>query len=124
MWPSLRRWSFARIVRGGALAALEARGNADVVPALIQALRFVGDGSDINATLRALTGANGIDTWHDWILWQEAHPEIEAFGGFDAFKADAMALIDPNFRLGPASPTTFASKRLYGAALPRTASRR
>ena len=87
------------IVRGGALAALEARDNPDVVPALIQALRFVGDGSDINATLRALTGANGIDTWHDWILWQEAHPEIEAFGGFDAFKADAMALIDPNFRL-------------------------
>jgi hypothetical protein len=33
------------------------------------------------------------------MLWQQAHPEIEPFEGFDAFKADTMAVIDPNFRL-------------------------
>ena len=37
-------------------------------------------------------GANGS-------LWQQAHPEIKPFDGFDAFKADVMAVIDPNFRL-------------------------
>ena len=82
-----------------ALAALEKRGNLDVVPGLIQALRFVPAGTDILASLQALTGAEDVNTWHDWILWQEAHPEIEPFAGFDAFKANVMAHIDENFRL-------------------------
>ena len=88
--PAVRKW---------VLTMLEQRGEQDVVPALIQALRFTGDDREINTVLQALTGARGIDTWHDWILWQEAHPEIEPFAGFDAFKADIMALIDENFRL-------------------------
>ena len=33
------------------------------------------------------------------MLWQEAHPEIESFEGFDAFKADLFSWIDVNFRL-------------------------
>ena len=33
------------------------------------------------------------------MLWQQAHPEITPFEGFDAFKADVMAVIDPDFRL-------------------------
>jgi hypothetical protein len=97
----LARMVFARDsgVRDGALTALEERGNMDVVPALIQALRLVLDDSEINTTLIALTGAVGIDTWHGWILWQEGHPEIEPFDDFDALKADAMAVIDENFCL-------------------------
>ena len=97
----LARMVFARQpgVRDGALAALRERCEADVVPALIQALRFVPEDDEINAALHALTGAEGIETWHEWILWQEGHPEIEPFDGFDAFKADAMAVIDENFRL-------------------------
>ena len=86
-------------LRKEVLAALEKRGDPDVVPGLIQALRFVPAGADLLATLQALTGASEINNWHDWILWQEAHPEIEPFAGFDAFKADAMAVIDENFRL-------------------------
>ena len=82
----LARMVFARQpgVRDGALAALRGRGEADVVPALIQALRFVPEDDEINAALHALTGAEGIETWHEWILWQEGHPEIEPFDGFDA----------------------------------------
>ena len=86
-------------VRDSALAALTERGEADVVPALIQALRFLPEDDEINATLHALTGAEGLESWHEWILWQEGHPEIEAFDGFDGFKADALAVIDENFRL-------------------------
>ena len=86
--------------RRKALEALEERGNADVVPALIQALRFVRDDARaIVATLAALTDERPGDRWHDWMLWQEAHPEFEPFVGFDGFKADVMAVIDPNFRL-------------------------
>ena len=86
-------------VREAALEALEERGDPDVVPALIQALRFVPDKGAINATLVALVGERPGTTWHDWMLWQEAHPEIEPFVGFDAYKADVMARIDENFRL-------------------------
>lgn len=86
-------------LRAAALEALEERGNPDVVPALIQALRFVPDRDDINATLVALVGEQPGSTWHDWMLWQEAHTEIEPFAGFDAFKADVFSHIDPNFRL-------------------------
>ncbi len=87
-------------MRRKALEALEERGNADVAPALIQALRFVRDDARaIVATLAALTDVRPGDRWHDWMLWQEAHPEIKPFDGFDGFKADVMAFIDPNFRL-------------------------
>ena len=86
-------------LRQAALEALEERGDPDVVPALIQALRFVPDSEAINATLVALVRDRPGTTWHDWMLWQEAHPEIEPFIGFDAYKADVMAIIDENFRL-------------------------
>ena len=86
-------------LRKVALLALEKRGDPDVVPALIQALRFVPDNSTINAILTSLTGDRPGLLWHDWMLWQESHPEIKPFAGFDAFKADVMSLIDENFRL-------------------------
>ncbi len=86
-------------LRNEALEALKQRGKTDVVPALIQALRFVPDEEAINATLEALVGERSGTKWPDWMLWQEAHPEIEPFAGFDAFKAEVMATIDENFRL-------------------------
>ena len=85
--------------RDSLLAQLAERGNPDVAPALITALRFVRGNKDaIAATLLALTGADHGESWHDWMLWQEAHPEITPFDGFDGFKADVMAEIDVNFR--------------------------
>ncbi len=84
--------------RTEALEIMASRGDPDVVPGLIQALRFIG-GGDFNAVLRDLTGETEARGWHDWMLWQEAHPEVVAHEGFDAVKADVMATIDPNFRL-------------------------
>jgi hypothetical protein len=88
------------VVRREALRALAERGKPDVAAALIQALRHVPDDDGaIQATLETLVDADVGGRWHDWMLWQQAHPEIEPFDGFDRFKADVMAVIDPNFRL-------------------------
>jgi hypothetical protein len=81
------------------LSALQVRGQPDVVPGLIQVMRFTKDDRSIDATLAALTGEAPGKGWPEWMLWQQAHPEIEPFDGFDAFKADTMAVIDANFRL-------------------------
>jgi hypothetical protein len=86
------------LIRRQALAILQDRGKLDVVPGLIQAMRFVRDNADIDKTLAALTGEPAGKTWPEWVLWQQAHPEITPFPGFDAFKADVMAVIDPDFR--------------------------
>jgi hypothetical protein len=80
------------------LRILENRGRPDVVPGLIQVMRFMRDGEDIDRTLAALTDEAPGKTWPQWALWLQAHPEIEPFEGFDGFKADVMAVIDPEFR--------------------------
>jgi Protein of unknown function (DUF3179) len=80
------------------LMLLRGRGKPDVVPGLIQVLRFVDDDGWIDRTLAGLTGEAPGKSWSEWILWQQAHPEITPFEGFDAFKADVMAVIDPEFR--------------------------
>jgi hypothetical protein len=81
------------------LMLLRGRGKPDVVPGLIQVLRFVDDDGWIDRTIAGLTGEAPGKSWSEWILWQQAHPEITPFEGFDAFKADVMAVIDPDFRL-------------------------
>ena len=63
-------------LRREVLATLEERADLDVVPGLIQAMRFIPAHADILASPQALTGAKDVNTWHDWILWQENHPEI------------------------------------------------
>lgn len=86
--------------RERAIDRLVERGNTDVVPALIQALRFLQDDRGLlQRALVSLTGDRPGFEWHEWMLWQEAHTEIVPFEGFDAFKADLYAVIDPNFRL-------------------------
>lgn len=86
--------------RESAISQLVERGNADAVPAFIQALRFIQDsGGLLQRALVSLTGDRARSNWHEWMLWQEAHTEIVPFEGFDAFKADLYAGIDPNFRL-------------------------
>jgi hypothetical protein len=87
------------VARYQVLLLLQRRGKTDVVPGLIQVIRFIRDDDGaIDATLAALTGEAPGRGWPEWLLWQEAHPEIEPFEGFDGFKADTMAVIDPEFR--------------------------
>ena len=86
----LMRQQFLMILRG--------RDDPDVVPGLIQVLQFVDDDGWLDRTLAGLTGEQAGKSWSEWVLWQQAHPEITPFEGFDAFKADVLAVIDPNFR--------------------------
>jgi len=83
--------------RLNALRWMQARGKPDVVPALIQMRRFIRSEPMLDSLLRQLTGAEDVDGWHGWILWQEAHPEITPFAGFEIFKATAYRMIDPDF---------------------------
>ena len=87
------------VMRQQFLMILRGRGDPDVVPGLIQVLQFVDDDGWIDRTLAGLTGEERGKTWKEWVLWQQAHPEITPYEGFDAFKADVMAFIDPDFRL-------------------------
>ena len=75
------------------------RGREDAAPALILALRFTGDDKWLPAALETLTGAREGPDWGQWMLWQEAHPEIIPFSGFDAFQARLYRKIDENFGL-------------------------
>lgn len=84
--------------RSLALQKLLDRGKPDVAPALIQIMRFIRDDGSIDRALAQLTGEESGKNWAEWMLWQQAHPEIESFPDFDAFKADVMAAIDPSFR--------------------------
>ena len=87
--------------RLAAAAWFEARGSTDGVAALIRALRFNRSGASrdaILAALRRLTGANGQD-WFEWVLWQQAHPEIRPFSGHDRFLSAYFSWLDPAFRI-------------------------
>jgi len=86
-------------LRGTALRRIEERGNTDMVAGLIRFLRYSYDTAAVADTLKKLTGADPGPKWEDWMIWQEAHPEIRPFEGHDGFIADRMAKIDENFRL-------------------------
>jgi hypothetical protein len=88
-----------RAARQAVLLRIEKRGKLDVVAGLIQFLRTSYDTEGTLQTLSALTGDNPGPAWEDWMLWQEAHPQVTPFAGFDGFLADQMARIDPKFRL-------------------------
>ena len=85
-------------VRQGAIARAVERNDPGDVAALIMALRFIRD-PGFSRALETITGAQNGSSWHQWMLWQEAHPEITPFDDFAAFKANIFARIDPSFRL-------------------------
>lgn len=78
------------------LRLLAARGNPDVVPALILSLRFRRNDSDILGTISGLTG-KPMKSWRDAMLWQEANPQIIPHSSFRKLKIDAFNRIDPRF---------------------------
>ena len=81
-----------------ALDAILARGNPDMAPGLIFALRFRGqDSRQLNAALSDLTGETGRAGWFDWMLWQERTPEIAAHPSYMPVKREVFLQIDPNF---------------------------
>ena len=60
-----------------AVSNLHGRHRADVAASLILAMRYNRPATEVIAgVLSSLTGETGAETWFDWMLWQEAHPEI------------------------------------------------
>jgi hypothetical protein len=81
-----------------AISFLAERRNPDAAAVLILAMRFVGD-SNISAALQKITGETAISDWPGWMLWQEAHPEVQPFDGFAEVHARVHSQIDPDFLL-------------------------
>jgi Protein of unknown function (DUF3179) len=81
-----------------ALATIIEGHRMDMIAGLILALRFNGNrDAQIQDALRVLTGADGPDEWFDWMLWQEAHPEVIPDPSYADFMRDLHLRIDPNF---------------------------
>lgn len=81
-----------------ALARMRERNDRDVVAPLIYALRYLrAEAPRVAVTLEELTGEQHGTNWFQWMLWQQAHQEVEPFAGFDAFQSSLFARIDLNF---------------------------
>ncbi len=82
-----------------ALSFFEQRGQLDIVPSMIIALRFhQGAGDQINATLKRMTGGKA-NSWFEWVEWQQDHPEIKPHTSYLPFKLDIFDRIDPRYRV-------------------------
>jgi len=89
-----------------ALSQLHGRRQTDIVPTLILALRYNRQAAEpLVAVLSAMTGETEARTWFDWMLWQEAHPEIAPHPSFPKIKHELLTSLDPNFgRFIPLGP--------------------
>ena len=81
-----------------ALEAIQQRGNPDMAAGLITALRFTrGPQAAVSKVLAEITGEADVQSWFDWMLWQEQHPEIVPHDSYADFKRELFLRIDPNF---------------------------
>jgi Protein of unknown function (DUF3179) len=86
------------VLRRVAIEWLRDVGGKPAIPALIRGLRYNPNEREIIVeALDVLTREKVGDRWHDWVLWQQAHPELQPFEGHDSFVATLFASIDPNF---------------------------
>ncbi|CAD0183572.1 hypothetical protein RUESEDTHA_00442 [Ruegeria sp. THAF57] len=80
------------------MAYLVARGNPDVVPALLTAMRYGRQRSnEITGVMRDLTGETIGTDWFDWMLWQENNPQLTPHPSLIPFKREVLLGIDSNF---------------------------
>ncbi len=72
----------------------------DMAAAMIHALRFHApeEREALARVLRALTGERHDGDWFKWMLWLEAHPEVQPFAGFDLYLSDLFGNLDPVFK--------------------------
>ncbi|MEO3413695.1 DUF3179 domain-containing protein [Roseovarius sp. CAU 1744] len=82
-----------------ALNAIRNRNRPDLAAGLIMAMRFSQlPPTYFSETLTAITGAKAGDSWFDWMLWQEANPQIVPHQpSLIALKREIYLQIDPNF---------------------------
>ncbi|MEM7724169.1 MAG: DUF3179 domain-containing protein [Pseudomonadota bacterium] len=78
------------------LQALEERGGTDLISSLIFARRYTRTPRAMDRALSNLTGASH-RSWFDWMLWQEANPQIASHPAYYDFKAETFLRIDPTW---------------------------
>ena len=87
-------------IRDAALMRIVQRGKPDMAAPLIKVLRLRPRSQDQNPVrVAARDGRGQRREMVDWMLWQQAHPEVKPFDGYDRFQADFFSFIDENFRL-------------------------
>ena len=102
--PPVRQWLNALVGRNlddflAAMEAIVARGNPDLASSLITASRFSGAPQQLfDAALSDLTGA-ARRGWFEWMLWQEANPQIASHPDYFDFKTALFLSIDPNWEV-------------------------
>jgi hypothetical protein len=80
-----------------AVSYLAERGQADAAAAAILALRYGPvRRAELVALLEGLTG-HQVSNWHDWMIWQELHPEIVPHPSFRDLAIKVLQQIDPRF---------------------------
>ncbi len=82
--------------RHAALDQLVACDEKSAIAPLILGLRHIVIDNQALTALSTLVG-EPINTWHDAMLWQEAHPEIESHPILQAMKLRIFERIDPRF---------------------------
>jgi hypothetical protein len=89
--------------RRRALAWMRTRANPDMAAALILALRY-GEQAEVLPVLRAVTGEHKAETWFDWMVWQEARPELRPHPSYRTVHLTLLMRVDPAFaRFVPAT---------------------
>jgi len=84
--------------RAAAIEKLAARNTPDIAAPLIELMPFFPSDADrIAEILRTVTGADIKTAWFEWMLWQEANPQIRPFTGYDTVKARFLGQIDLEF---------------------------
>ncbi|MEO1459323.1 MAG: DUF3179 domain-containing (seleno)protein, partial [Pseudomonadota bacterium] len=83
-----------------AVQTVRAWGDLSAAPGLIFAMRFSPlPRTTIAGLLGELTGEEASLDWFDWMLWQEAHPDLRATAGYVDTKRAMLMAIDPNFEV-------------------------
>ncbi len=82
-----------------AIEYFRSRKNTDSVGLLLLSMRFPSHVDKTSSVLEEITGERFGKDWNKWMLWQERHPEIVPFDGFEQIHAEVHYRIDGNFRL-------------------------
>ncbi|MEM9045206.1 MAG: DUF3179 domain-containing protein [Pseudomonadota bacterium] len=80
------------------ISHLAERRGADIIAPLIFALRYTPNPEQpILALLHEITGNDAANTWHEWMLWQERHPENIPHPAYIDMKRELFLSIDSYF---------------------------
>ena len=82
--------------QAAAVLQLKARGNQDAVAALLLAMRFRGPEAGVRDALKSLTRIKS-DDFDDFMLWQEAHPQVKPHPAYLDAKLQLLESMDPQF---------------------------